>query len=35
VIGKLEGKTPLGRSRRSWKDVREIELENFEWIHLA
>jgi hypothetical protein len=37
IVGKLEGKKPLGRSRCRWKhnikmDLREIGLD---WIHRA
>jgi hypothetical protein len=40
MIGKPEGKGPLGRSRRRWesnitKDLREIGWENVDWIHLV
>jgi hypothetical protein len=40
LVGKPEGKRPLGRPRRRWKDVikmdlREIGLGSVEWIHLA
>jgi hypothetical protein len=40
VVGKLEGKRPLGRRRRKWVDnikidPREIEWRGMDWIHLA
>jgi hypothetical protein len=40
VMGKPEGKKPLARPRRRWKDgirmdLREIGLGIVEWIHLA
>jgi hypothetical protein len=40
LVGKLEGRGPLGRPRRRWEDsirmdVREIGWEVVEWIHLA
>jgi hypothetical protein len=40
VVGKPEGKTPLERPRRRWKngigmDLREIGWGVVEWIHLA
>jgi hypothetical protein len=40
LAGKPEGKRPLGRQRRRWEDgirmdLREILLENAEWIQLA
>jgi hypothetical protein len=40
LIGKPEGKRPLGRSRRRWEndirmDLREIGLEVVNWMHLA
>jgi hypothetical protein len=39
-IGKLEGKKPLGRSRRRWVDnikidVREIGWDGMDWIGMA
>jgi hypothetical protein len=39
-VGKLEGKRPLGRPRRTWEDniniaLREIMLGNVNWINLA
>jgi hypothetical protein len=40
LVGKPEGKRPLGRPRRGWKDgiimdVREIGLGSVDWIRLA
>jgi hypothetical protein len=40
LVGKREGKRPLGRPRRRWEDnirlyLREIGWEGVEWIHLA
>jgi hypothetical protein len=40
LVGKPEGKRPLGRSRRRWEDgirmdLREIGLEGVDWIRLA
>jgi hypothetical protein len=40
LVGKPEGKTPLGRSRRRWEDNIKMDLkaigwEGVEWIHLA
>jgi hypothetical protein len=40
LVGKPEGKSPLGRPRRSWKnmirmDLREIGLGVVDWIRLA
>jgi hypothetical protein len=39
-VGKSEGKRPLGRPRRRWKDgirmdLREIGLGGVDWIRLA
>jgi hypothetical protein len=39
-VGKLEGKKPVGRHRRRWKDnirknLRGIGWEVTDWIHLA
>jgi len=39
LIGKPEGKRPLGRPRRRWKDniridLREIGWEGVDWMHL-
>jgi hypothetical protein len=40
LVGKPEGKRPLGRSRRRWvdnikTDLREIEWDDMDWIVLA
>jgi hypothetical protein len=40
LMGKPEGKRPLGRSRRRWKDgirmdLRETGWGNLDWIQLA
>jgi hypothetical protein len=40
LVGKPEGKRPLGRPRRRWEDeirmdLREIGLEGVDWIRLA
>jgi hypothetical protein len=40
LVGKPEGKRPLGRARRSWEDnirmdLREIEWQGVDWMHLA
>jgi hypothetical protein len=40
LMGKPEGKRPLGRPRRRWEDgvrmdLREIGLEDVDWIRLA
>jgi hypothetical protein len=40
LVGKPEGKRPLGRPRRKWvsnikMDFREIEWEGLDWIDLA
>jgi len=40
LVGKREGKTPLGISRRNWEDnikmdLREIAWEGVDWMHLA
>jgi hypothetical protein len=39
LVGKPEGKRPLGRTRRRWEDritmdLRETGLEGVEWIHM-
>jgi hypothetical protein len=39
-VGKPKGKRPLGRVRHRWTenikmDLRKIELEGVQWIHLA
>jgi hypothetical protein len=40
LVGKPEGKRPLGRARRRWMDnnkmdLREIEWDGMNWIDLA
>jgi hypothetical protein len=40
LVGKPEGKIPLGRPRRRWMDnikmdLREVELDGRDWIDLA
>jgi hypothetical protein len=40
LTGKPEGKRPVGRPRHRWEDnvkmdLREIGLEDMDWIHLA
>jgi hypothetical protein len=40
LVGKPEGKRPLGRPRRRWEDImkidlREIDLDGVNWINLA
>jgi hypothetical protein len=40
LVGKPEGKTPLGRSRRRWKDnikiyLRKTGWDGMDWIELA
>jgi hypothetical protein len=40
LVGKIEGKKPLGRSRRRWEDgfridLRDTGLVGVEWIHLV
>jgi transcription termination factor 2 len=40
LVGRSEGKRPLGRPRRRWKynikmDLREIEIDGANWIRLA
>jgi hypothetical protein len=40
LVGKPEGKRPLGRQRCRWldnikTDLREIGWDNMDWIHLA
>jgi hypothetical protein len=40
LVGKLEGKSPLGRPRRRWEDnikvnFQEVGCEGMEWIDLA
>jgi hypothetical protein len=40
LVGKCEGKRPLGRPKRRWEDnirmdLREIVWEVVDWMHLA
>jgi hypothetical protein len=40
LVGKPEGKTPLGRPRRRWKDnikmdLQEVRCEGMDWIELS
>jgi hypothetical protein len=40
LVGRTEGKRPLGRSRRRWEDnikmdLREIGIDGANWIRLA
>jgi hypothetical protein len=40
LVGKPEGKRPLGRPKREWEDnmgmdLTEIGYESVDWIHLA
>jgi hypothetical protein len=40
LVGKPEGKRPLGRPRRRWEDIirmdlRGIRCSGMDWIHLA
>ena len=40
LVGKPEGKRPLGRPRRRWEgnikmDLQELECESIDWIKLA
>jgi hypothetical protein len=40
LVGRSEGKRPLGRRRRRWEDnikmdLREIEIDGANWIRLA
>jgi len=40
LVGRPEGKRPLGRPKRRWKDnikmgVREVGCEGMDWIELA
>jgi hypothetical protein len=40
LVGKPEGRDPLGKPRRSWEDnikmdLREIGFRGVDWIHLA
>jgi hypothetical protein len=40
LVGKPEGKNPLGRPRRRWEDntrtdLREVAWEDVDWMHVA
>jgi hypothetical protein len=35
LVGKPEGKRPLGRPRRRWVDSVKIDLNGMDWIYLA
>jgi hypothetical protein len=35
LVGKPEGKRPLGRPRRRWVDLREVGWGDVDWIGLA
>ena len=40
LVGKPEGKRPLGRPRRRWhensrRDLREVDVQNENWLDLA
>jgi hypothetical protein len=35
LIGRPEGRRPLGRLRRRWEDNIRMDLREIEWIHLA
>jgi len=40
LVGKPEGKRPLGRSRRRWEDnikmdIQEVGFEGVDWVDLA
>jgi hypothetical protein len=40
LVGKLDGKRPLGRLRYRWKNniemcLRELGWKNLDWIHVA
>jgi hypothetical protein len=39
LVGRPEGRRPLGRPRRRWEDIkmdhREIRFGDVDWIHLA
>jgi len=33
LVGKPEGKRPLGRPRRIWEDTSKMDLQEVEWGH--
>jgi uncharacterized protein YciW len=35
LLGKPEGKRPLGKPRRSWEDLHEVGWMDKDWIELA
>jgi len=35
LVGKPEGRRPLGRSRRRWVDLQEVRCGYMDWIGLA
>jgi hypothetical protein len=35
LVGKPEGKRPLGRPRRRWEDNKEVGCGGMDWIELA
>jgi hypothetical protein len=35
LVGKPEGRGPLGRPRRRWEDLREVGWGGMDWINLA
>jgi hypothetical protein len=35
LVGKPEGKRPLGKPRRRWVDLREIGWDGVDWIDMA
>jgi hypothetical protein len=35
LVGRPEGRRPLGRPRRRWEDNIRMDLGDVDWIHLA
>ena len=35
LVGKPEGKEPLGRHRRRWEDNFNIDIQGTDWVDLA
>jgi hypothetical protein len=35
LVGKHEGRRPLGRSRRRWEDFQKVGYGGMDWIELA
>jgi hypothetical protein len=35
LVGRPEGRRPLGRPRRRWEDNIKMDLGDVDWIHLA